>query len=559
MALVLVRSRLAGALMGSLVYIASLSAAAASLPVGAGAALAAAESSDDAPRVTAPELLGRYRFHDGFHAGSLRSEVPLPLFDRDPNHLWNRLFAAFWIRPLKPSGRDLQWAVGPPRPGADEGVPAELSDRLRNVWRQTYNRDPERRIEGGDVLEPPLFPHPNSLLSDRYFTAANAILDEFLHEHGERLIRVPLKRALLQRDLWPVFDLLQGDGFWDDANVRRRRGETASKKYSEAENERKGTLAHKIAAVMQAVALTKEEVASLPDTYDLAVRSGQFTPELGDGRARPYLPAHLMDGSGDWIEVNTYGEGKQFHGLPSHTGGLGFEGRAWFRVFYRFPAVVGGRQALERFLADPEVYRRDAEGWLMGPDVPPGTQVALARMLLTIDRNGEIHPTRILEDLQLRVLQFVDGGKHLETDSGFGQDVFQYEMRRAALFDGPVGGGLIRVPNGAPRYFLAMIPFSTFATSYRFTPESAGGLMPLRMTCTICHEHANEPVRTTQNTLRPFPEGFPFGKASLRSVHVARTPMPPGGPSTLARRVIEWKVSQRSFRNLEAAMRQARR
>jgi hypothetical protein len=32
------------------------------------------------------------------------------------------------------------------------------------------------------------------------------LLDELLHTDAENLIRDPVKRALLQRDLWAVFD-----------------------------------------------------------------------------------------------------------------------------------------------------------------------------------------------------------------------------------------------------------------------------------------------------------------------------------------------------------------
>src|SRR5260221_9516546 len=49
-------------------------------------------------------------YHTGELAGSLRSTEPPPLFDADPQHLWNRLFAAVTIRPsLLPSRRG-----GPP-------------------------------------------------------------------------------------------------------------------------------------------------------------------------------------------------------------------------------------------------------------------------------------------------------------------------------------------------------------------------------------------------------------------------------------------------------------
>src|SRR4051794_18254354 len=46
-------------------------------------------------------------YHSGELAGSLRTTEPLPLFDSDPQHLWNRIFAAVTIRPsLLPSRRD---------------------------------------------------------------------------------------------------------------------------------------------------------------------------------------------------------------------------------------------------------------------------------------------------------------------------------------------------------------------------------------------------------------------------------------------------------------------
>ncbi|MHB9081434.1 MAG: hypothetical protein ACYC3X_28510 [Pirellulaceae bacterium] len=31
--------------------------------------------------------------------GSLKNDSPLPIYDSDPTHLWNRLFAVFYIRP----------------------------------------------------------------------------------------------------------------------------------------------------------------------------------------------------------------------------------------------------------------------------------------------------------------------------------------------------------------------------------------------------------------------------------------------------------------------------
>jgi RNA polymerase sigma factor (sigma-70 family) len=527
------------------------SAAAKAEPAKAQSPRGKAGPAGDRPAGAEPSSTGTFRFHGGFHDGSLRSEVPLPVYDPDPGHLWNRLFTALWVRPLRPGGRDSSWPVEPPTLGVDDRVPPGLSPALRELWRSTYNRDPNRRIEGGDVLEPPLFPHPYSLLGGRSFEAVNAVLDEFLRDQGERLARDPLKRALLQRDLWPVFDLLQREYFWDKGTpVEGHEGQNPNKRYDPIETERRVLLARKVAAVMGALALTKEEVASLPDTYGQAVRSGRFAADHGFEPARAYLPPHLMDGAGDWVEVNTYLAGANFGGLPMHAGSQGFEGRSWFRVFYRFPASAGGRRALEAFLADPRTYDRDEHNLATGPDVPPGTEFALARILLTIDRDGDIQPTKIVEDLQVRVLRHIDGREHPDTDSGFGQNLYQYELRRANLFEG--SSGLVRISDDAPRYSFGVFPFATFATSYQGTPEAAGGLEPLRKTCVSCHKHANQPSRLRDGSLRGFPEGYPYGKGSLRSLDRARIPFPAGGATDLARRAIDWKTSQPSFQRFAA-------
>lgn len=87
---------LVGTILGSAILLANWCPAAAPGPANA------ADSSLGAPPTTGERSLERYGFHGGFLAGSLRTEIPLPLFDPDPEHLWNRLFAAFWVRPLIP-------------------------------------------------------------------------------------------------------------------------------------------------------------------------------------------------------------------------------------------------------------------------------------------------------------------------------------------------------------------------------------------------------------------------------------------------------------------------
>lgn len=490
------------------------------------------------------DALSRYYFHQGFYGGSLRSEVPLPVYDPNPEHLWNRLFAAFYIRKLKPY-RDRSWPDGPPAQGVDEEVPKELSAALRALWRQTYNTDPSRRIEGGDVIEPSLFPHADSLLFDRYFELANSLLQEFVGSHGEQLIEEPLKRVMLQRDLWHVFDLLQKIALPEKGSPAH-----------EVLVSRKQSLSQKVAAVIQAVSLNDEGIASLPDNYELAILSGRFAAEHRFVGERPYLPPHLPNGKGDWVEIDQQGQRPEDPLI--HTGVFGFEGRAWFRVFCRFPAAAGGREAVIRFLCDQKNFPRDAKGGLSVPDVPVGTEVALVRVLLAIDRDGEIRPTRIVEQVQLRVLKYLDGEQHPDSDSGRGQNFYQYELRRALLFDGLRYGGLRRLSNDTPHYFFSAMPVSTFASLPR-SPEKPGDVRPLGQTCAICHRHENVPYRTVRNVDQPWPKGYPFGKGSIRTMLPRRPSVVSADESgILVQRVIEWKKAQKSFQQLTRYMGNAR-
>src|ERR1022692_4703967 len=95
-------------------------------------------------------------------SASDNSAKAVAFYDPNPAHIWNRLHATFFIR------EDL------------EPVP--------------------------DALDPPLWYHTQCLLAEPSHQRAVRILDEFLQTHAENLIQDPVKRAVLQRDLWAVFD-----------------------------------------------------------------------------------------------------------------------------------------------------------------------------------------------------------------------------------------------------------------------------------------------------------------------------------------------------------------
>src|SRR5579859_4859305 len=92
----------------------------------------------------------------------------LTLYHANPEHLWNRLRAALFVR------------AGPDGHGY-----------------------------GQDGLEPLLWEGSKHLLEGQSHKQAVAVLEEFVKNHGEKLVKDPLKRAVLQRDLWLIFNWVE--------------------------------------------------------------------------------------------------------------------------------------------------------------------------------------------------------------------------------------------------------------------------------------------------------------------------------------------------------------
>jgi len=155
------------------------------------------------------------------------------IYNSDTNHLWNRLNKTLFDR-SGPDGKHY---------GFDE------LDIL--YWNSTTN-----------------------LLGGVSHQQATNILDEFINSHGEKLIQDPLKKALLQRDLWALFD-------W-----------TAGGRKSNHQVEQKELL-KRLAIAIQRLELTTNEIASLPDNYALAEKNN-----LAD------LPHGLFQTNRDWINVS---------------------------------------------------------------------------------------------------------------------------------------------------------------------------------------------------------------------------------------------------------------
>ncbi len=180
-----------------------------------------------------------------------------------------------------------------PRPPQTPGISVAVYDgRPTHVWNRLYaalrvREDSQGNRYGEDSLDPMLWRESEHLLSQPSHGLALRVLDEFLRTHAETLIRDPLKRAMLQRDLWAAFD-------WSvqQNSVPRRPGYKDEKRALQA----------RLAEVMRRLALTQEQIKSLPDNYAQAVASGAFAAQYDPIQPqRIFLPPDLFDPRGPWV------------------------------------------------------------------------------------------------------------------------------------------------------------------------------------------------------------------------------------------------------------------
>ncbi|HEV3214184.1 MAG TPA: hypothetical protein VGZ27_00590 [Vicinamibacterales bacterium] len=329
---------------------------------------------------------------------ALSSRPGSEIYNPDPQHLWNRLHETLLVR-VGPSGREY----------------------------------------GRDRVDPLLWVGSTYLLQGASHEKAVGLLNEFVATHAEKLIVDPLKRAILQRDLWMVADWLDGDHV------------ASGKPMLNAQALRAATLRLRrpLNTAVARLALTPPQIRQLPDNYAASAAAGG-------------VPSDLFAIGGPWVSVGP----SSGPVAPSHVNDEGPGKNSVFLVFIRLP---GGRDATLKYLNRLRSF--DEPLWMdtldpamkpflpyyPNPDVPQfpaGTQVALVRRALLIDSSGEITPSRLTESVQLRTYRrigemtpqvFLDA--HRTEDAFFaraGQDFREFRLSRAALFSGR-GGGLMPV------------------------------------------------------------------------------------------------------------------
>jgi hypothetical protein len=347
--------------------------------------------------------------------GAARGPAVSPgLYHNDPQHLWNRLHDAMFVR------------VG------SDGV--------------EYGRD---------RIEPYLWRGSRHLLAGESHDRLVAVLAEF-NRGGDALIADPVKRAMLQRDLWLVFSWLEHshDGFYDFPGTKADW------------QSRQDRLREPLARAIGRLTLTRQQIADLPDTYAAAAASGEFASRFDPAQPdRPYLPPDLFNVHGPWVSL---GRSDDLIAASHVLSDNPFTTSA-FLVFIKLP---GGRDATRayvdrlrsfkgpRFIRTAESPKPEFPNF--NPDIPQfpaGTEVALVRRALLVTPEFDVAPSPITESVQVRVYRAVPAWNPANRSKALmmndevrsWQSVHEFSFSRARLFAGR-SGGLFPV-EGAPGDF----------------------------------------------------------------------------------------------------------
>lgn len=297
--------------------------------------------------------------------------------------------------------------------------PKHLWNRLNQTLFQRKALD--GRKYGLDELDILYWPDTTNLVVGPSHRQALSILDEFINSHGEKLISDPLKRALLQRDLWELFDWSTRQGPKLDRTTRR---------WAEPHPAALRELQTRLATLIRRLELSTNEISSLPDNYAQA-----------DAKGLPGLPHDLFDTNGDWVSVGV----NAFYPAPIAPSHLqSFDGHSAFSVMLRMP---GGRKAAIDYLdklrafAQSEhtlIYRSNSlayafpnapkEVLVLNPEIPQfpsKTEWVLVRQMCIIDSEGNIQPTRVCESIQVRRYNQIKPIYPREQDA---QAFFQFDL-----------------------------------------------------------------------------------------------------------------------------------
>ncbi len=259
-----------------------------------------------------------------------------------------------------------------------------------NPWDELRDVFYVRRFSTGDVYEhtvaldrPPWQNWARFYLDENFHDHIVKTLTAFLAQSKDEVERQPaLRRAILLRDLWPVFD----------AQTHAYEPVPPASAV-----ERQARLRNLVARAMRRLELTEDEARNLPDNFRRSIESRQFPSESDpQSPTTAFLPVDLLDDEGPWV---AFGRGAKGLGGLMHAEACGY--RSVFAVYIR---VNDRRESALEFLSQ----KRKNE------NLPPplGSHLALLRRMALPTTSDRIVATPVVESLQLFVVDTPRDHRH---------------------------------------------------------------------------------------------------------------------------------------------------
>lgn len=264
-------------------------------------------------------------------------------------------------------------------------------------------------------------------------------LDGFISNIESNLnFKDPIKRMVLQRDLWAVYEA-SGPGINPEVEVVQK----------------------KLAQAILKLALGREKLESLSINYSNCLNyRASFNVDSPD---QAYLPDGIFSGSGPWIPISYDGDVES--PAPFHQKFV--NGRSNFLVEFRHPS---GKEAGLEYLKTVNLFpqpwvinpnRISAQGSRNSPvlwntDIPQfadGSQVALLRKMVVIAADGSLFASNVVESLQIRLFEDVLNLKNpTKIARQSKQRFFEFRLSRPDLISGKCGLSFLDEPEEKPQY-----------------------------------------------------------------------------------------------------------
>jgi hypothetical protein len=363
-----------------------------------------------------------------------------PIYSKDPNDAWNRIFYYLFSRRFKArlSGE------------FPEGKPFEEFESESKML--VSSRLVERTETGDRSIDPLYYPYPGTaegrrqLLTEPMYSGIVAALQEALSDTAQR---PAIARAMMQSDLWAAYEILLEPLFPEDRSAEL--------------DHRHQAVLDLLGKMVAKLALTRVEIQSLPDSYDAA-------------RAKYSLP-DLFSKNSAWIEIEWF---------PDRTHDAVSNYRRFTRVFLMPAHPPQDKQKFLDSLRNPE---QDMSAKLDG--------VALVMQSILVDAQGNLAPTRLTTDVQLRLFKKSDQGVFQ------GPEIRVYELSRKLMLAAPETGGLASEDENSQSYRGG---YGFAPPNYRNGPSDQPAppiVVKLKTRCQHCHGEDATSLMTFMIALPP--------------------------------------------------------